>query len=108
VGRFIIALVILAYLAGRGMAEEPDARIERGKATARSLCAQCHAIGSRDQSPHPGAPAFRSLERRLDVDALTDRLRQGLTSGHRDMPTFRFTREDARALVAYLRSIQRR
>jgi hypothetical protein len=35
-----------------------------------------------------------------------DRLREGLMSGHPDMPTFRFTREDARAFVLYLRSIQ--
>jgi hypothetical protein len=33
-------------------------------------------------------------------------LREGLISGHPDMPTFRFSREDARALTAYLRSIQ--
>jgi hypothetical protein len=26
--------------------------------------------------------------------------------GHPDMPTFRFTRADARALVSYLRSIE--
>jgi hypothetical protein len=36
--------------------------------------------------------------------ALTlDELREGLASGHPDMPTFRFSREDARALTAYLR-----
>ena len=42
----------------------------------------------------------------VDLDDFTHRLREGLTSGHPDMPTFRFTREDARALTAYLRSIQ--
>ena len=35
-----------------------------------------------------------------------ERLREGLTVGHPDMPTFRFTREDARAFLLYLRSIQ--
>jgi len=33
-------------------------------------------------------------------------LREGLMVGHPDMPTFRFTREDARGFVLYLRSIQ--
>jgi len=48
------------------------------------------------------------LEQRVDLDMFMERLRQGLTSDHPDMPTFRFTRDDARALVAYLRSIQTR
>ena len=50
--------------------------------------------------------AFRDLGNRVDLDDFTQQLREGLTSGHPDMPTFRFTREDARALTAYLRSIQ--
>ena len=33
-------------------------------------------------------------------------LRQGLTSDSHDMPMFRFTREDARGFIAYLRSIR--
>jgi mono/diheme cytochrome c family protein len=70
------------------------------------MCAGCHAIGRSGQSPHIGAPAFRTLDRRVNLDTFIERLREGLTSGHPDMPTFRFTREDARAFIAYLRSIQ--
>ena|SRR6266545_445253 len=105
--RLIIALLMLGYSACQAAAAEPDARVQRGEALAGSLCAECHAIGVADQSPHAQAPAFRALERRLDLDAFLDRLREGLTSGHPDMPTFRFTRDDARALIAFLRSIQR-
>ena len=57
-------------------------------------------------SPHAAAPTFRSLARRVDLDTFMHRLREGLISGHSDMPTFRFKREDARALVDYLRAIQ--
>ena len=65
-----------------------------------------HAIGKTGASPHAPAPPFRDLGNRVDLfDDFTHRLREGLTSGHPDMPTFRFTREDARALTAYLRSI---
>ena len=46
------------------------------------------------------------LSRRVDLDRFSSRLREDLMSGHPDMPTFRFTREDAGALVGYLRSIQ--
>jgi hypothetical protein len=42
----------------------------------------------------------------VDLDSFSDRLREGLMVGHPDMPTFRFTREDARGFVLYLRSIQ--
>ena len=58
------------------------------------------------QSPNAGAPPFRTLDRRVDLDSFSDRLREGLMVGHPDMPTFRFTREDARGFVLYLRSIQ--
>ena len=53
------------------------------------------------------APTFRNLDRRVDLDTFFQRLREGVTVGHPDMPTFRFGRDDARAFIAYLRSIQR-
>lgn len=77
-----------------------------GLALAERMCAQCHAIGSIGASAHSSAPAFRELDRRIDLDGFTRQLREGLASGHPDMPTFRFSREDARALTAYLRAIQ--
>ena len=82
-----------------------SAQERHGRALASRLCASCHAIGPRGDSPHVGAPRFRQLDRRLDLDSFVDRLREGLSSGHPDMPTFRFTREDANALVSYLRAI---
>ena len=78
----------------------------QGHALAEQLCAQCHAVGTSGSSPHAAAPTFRSLARRVDLDTFMHRLREGLISGHSDMPTFRFKREDARALVDYLRAIQ--
>ena len=78
----------------------------RGRTLAVRLCAQCHAIGKTDTSHRPGAPAFRHLDQRVNLDTFGSRLRQGLMSGHYEMPEFRFSREDAKALVAYLRSIQ--
>jgi cytochrome c len=77
-----------------------------GLALAERMCAQCHAIGPIGASAHSSAPAFRDLDRRIDLDGFTGQLREGLVSGHPDMPTFRFSREDARALTAYLRTIQ--
>jgi hypothetical protein len=42
----------------------------------------------------------------MDLSELVHRLRRGPILGHEDMPVFRFTREEAQAIVSYLRSIQ--
>jgi cytochrome c len=103
-------LAVLTLLLGTsiGLTEEiqPNRMEQRGRAIAETMCSGCHAIGKRGRSPHIGAPAFRALDSRLDLDTFAHRLRRGLTSGHPDMPTFRFTREDARDFILYLKSIQ--
>jgi mono/diheme cytochrome c family protein len=102
------AAIILLLGTSVGLAEEsaPSPLEQQGRALAEQMCSECHAIGKSGQSPHVNAPAFRALDRRLDLDGFMDRLREGLMVGHPDMPMFRFTREDARAFVLYLRSIQ--
>ena len=104
--RLAITIFLLAGSTCCVRADEPDLRVQRGESLVKEMCAGCHAIGRSGQSPHIGAPAFRTLDRRVNLDTFIERLRGGLTSGHLDMPTFRFTREDARAFIAYLRSIQ--
>ena len=106
--RLAVAFALAGFLLGAStvFAEEPAPLQRQGHALAERLCAPCHAIDKNEPSPHQAAPAFRNLSRRVDLDSFARQLREGLTSGHPDMPTFRFTREDARAFIAYLRSIQ--
>lgn len=100
------ALLAGLALAPGGIASaEPD-RAERGRALVAEMCGACHALGKTGPSPNAAAPAFRQLDTRVDLDAFTEQLREGLQSTHPDMPSFRFSRADARAVVAYLRSIQ--
>jgi cytochrome c len=102
-----VALLILAL----GCGSEAHALTllqQHGRALAEKMCAQCHAVGRSGESPRAGAPPFRALDRRLDLDSFAGRLREGLASSHPDMPMFRFSREDAKAVVAYLRVIQGR
>src|SRR5262245_58807955 len=103
-----LALVILLLSPSVAGAEEsgPSAAERQGLALAERMCAQCHAIGKSGQSPHANAPLFRALDRRLDLDTFMERLREGLMVGQPDMPAFRFSRDDARSFVLYLRSIQ--
>ena len=98
---FILAL-------GVGATAALTAQQQRGRALVERMCAACHAVGPRGRSPHDGAPPFRALDRRLDLDSFAGRLREGLASSHPDMPMFRFSRDDAQAVVAYLRAIQGR
>jgi mono/diheme cytochrome c family protein len=79
---------------------------QRGRELARGLCGGCHAVGVTGDSQHIGAPKFRELDRQLDLDKFGRRLREGLLGTHRDMPMFRFTGDDADAMVAYLRTLQ--
>ena len=83
-----------------------ETRQQRGEAIAHGLCSPCHAIGRQGDSPHPAAPRFRMLDNQTDLSKLSRRLREGLLTGHEDMPMFRFDRDDADAMVAYIRSIQ--
>jgi cytochrome c len=104
--RLRLAITFLLLATSPGWAEEPTAFEQRGQALAERMCSACHTVGRRGESPHVGAPPFRALDRRLDLDSFTDQLREGFMVGHPDMPAFRFTREDARAFLLYLRSIQ--
>ena len=100
-GRILLLALLLA--APEAAAQDLAAR---GHALLSEMCASCHAIGKEGASPHPAAPPFRIISRRIELDDLYERLREGLSAGHRDMPSFRFTREDARAVRTYLRSIE--
>ena len=104
--RLAIFLLLLATSSSLAEESSPSPLEERGRAAAERMCSQCHSIGRSGECPHTGAPAFRALARRVDLDSFMEQLREGLMVGHPDMPTFRFTREDARAFLLYLRSIQ--
>jgi cytochrome c len=106
IARLAGLFLLLGPSVGFAEENEPSALERHGQALAETMCSQCHAVGKTGQSPHAGAPPFRALDRRVDLDSFIDRLREGLMVGHPDMPTFHFTREDARGFVLYLRSIQ--
>jgi mono/diheme cytochrome c family protein len=100
----LAALLISLFLASGAAAQ--SAIQKRGRVLADGLCGGCHATGKTGDSPHIAAPRFRHLDRSVDLDKFARRLRGGILSSHRDMPMFRFSRDDADAFVAYLRSVQ--
>jgi cytochrome c len=90
--RLLTAMLLLSCWAGGSPAQEPDKLIEQGKLLAMTFCAQCHAVGMTDASPYEQAPAFRALDRRVDLDTFFQRLREGISVGH---PTCRPSASDA-------------
>jgi cytochrome c len=103
----IITLVTLALLMSQASGTcQAETAQQRGKVIAAGLCSRCHAIETTGESTLPAAPRFRSLDARTDLSKLAQRIRGGLLTGHEDMPMFRFDRDDADAMAAYIRSIQ--
>jgi mono/diheme cytochrome c family protein len=97
--RAIVATLSAALLLGASSQAHALTKLQqRGQALAQRLCSTCHAVG---------VSGFRELGDRLDLATFARTLRRGLESGHQDMPRFKFTREDADAMTAYLRAIQK-
>jgi cytochrome c len=97
-----VALLMLAT-AAQAQGRNP---ISHGRALVKEFCARCHAIGKRGSSPHSDAPPLRTIGRTFDLDRFPRVLIRGISSNHPDMPEFKFSPRDARAVRDYLRTIQ--
>lgn len=97
--------IALALSTGASVAQAQDP-VERGHQIVREFCGPCHAIGKTGASPHAAAPPFRTLGRSFDLDQFPRLLERGISSNHPDMPEFKFDKDGARAVRAYLRTIQ--
>src|SRR6476619_6267586 len=106
---FSAAALALVFAAAVASAQtQPFSRLEhRGQALLAKFCAECHAIGASDLSPHFRAPPMRMIAQRYDIDVLSGLLQEGFTAPHPEMPRFKFSVQDARAVQAYLYAIQK-
>jgi cytochrome c len=104
--RIITVVTIALVMSLTSGVSQAESAQERGKVIAQGLCSRCHAIEQTGDSPHLAAPRFRSLDALTDLSKLARRIREGLLTGHEGMPIVRFDRDDADAMVAYIRSIQ--
>jgi mono/diheme cytochrome c family protein len=84
-----------------------DRESQGGKILLEKMCARCHAVGTTGRSPHRHAPPFRTFsDETLYDENFVHRLHKGLFTGHPDMPTFKFSWDDAADAANYLKSIQ--
>jgi mono/diheme cytochrome c family protein len=103
----VAALALPLFAACSGATQGLDPEQQHAKAMLENLCGRCHAVGKTGRSPNPLAPPFRRFGEKLYDTDMVQRLQDGLTTIHRDMPTFRFNPHEAAAAVNYLRSIQK-
>ena len=80
--------------------------VDKGELLVKKNCSRCHAISKEGDSPHPQAPAFRTLSSKYPIEQLAEALAEGIVSGHPDMPIFVFGPHDVEAIIQYLQSIQ--
>lgn len=101
----VVTLVASALLQPSiGAASEYSEVWQRGHAIAKKKCAVCHAISSKDASPHKDAPPFRDIAKRYAVEGLAEALAEGITVGHPDMPEFVFPPEEISELLTFMDS----
>jgi mono/diheme cytochrome c family protein len=94
-----------------GAAREPSrdaALLEAGRDLVHSQCARCHGVGRMDDSPLAEAPPFWRLHERYPVEQLGEAFAEGIVVGHSEMPAFQLQPHEVAALLAYLKSLERR
>ena len=100
----LIAIIAMAPQIACAQASDIDA----GKVVAQSLCAKCHAIEARGESPFPPAPPFRLIPDRYDPEDLAEALAEGMVVGHDAMPEFELPPEKITNLLAYIGSLKQK
>jgi cytochrome c len=106
---FLLALAAMGAMSLAAVsAQDSTSALKRGADLLAANCARCHATGTTGSSPHPDAPAFRTLSQKYPIEGLGEALAEGLSVGHPDMPEFTFESDDVGAILAYLKSIQER
>jgi mono/diheme cytochrome c family protein len=99
--------VVVAVLGGITAAQaqlSPSA--QRGLTFARANCSSCHAIDKVSPSPLAIAPPLRTLHERYPVETLAEAFREGIVTGHRNMPEFRFDSAQTGDLINFLKSLE--
>jgi hypothetical protein len=61
-----------------------------------------------DKSPHPDAPAFRTLSERCPIESVAQALAEGISADQPDMPEFVASPDRIDAVIADIDSLQPR
>jgi mono/diheme cytochrome c family protein len=101
-----ISVLLLFGMLLCGGAQAQDGSAEAGLEYARTVCAECHAIGANDyDSPNAKAPPFAKIASTLGITGAA--LNVILSTPHRDMPDFVIPAKDKADVLAYILSLQK-
>ena len=103
--RSALAVALITGITGTSVAQAADDLAFRGSAIAAEKCGRCHAVGIADASPHKITPPLRELAAEFPIPMLEKTLKTGIVGGHDEMPQFDLGLDGARALVAYIDSL---
>ena len=101
-----LSLGLAIVLAPATSPARSDPHVAEGEGLVAANCSPCHAVGPEDASPHPDAPAFRTLSERYPIDSLEEALAEGISTGHPDMPEFVASPDQIGAIITYIESLQ--
>jgi mono/diheme cytochrome c family protein len=107
---FVLAVSFAVVALAAAPAYADAALIALGRAIAAKNCGRCHAIGRIGASANPKSPPFRALSRRYPIVDLEEALGEGIMVGHEglEMPHFQLSPGQIGAMMAYLKSVQRK
>ena len=98
-------ILLSAGLAATPLRAQDAGDAQRGLATSRQVCAECHAVQTGMlQSPNPKAPTFPELA--TTPGMTTTALTVALTTPHAGMPMFRLTGDQRADIIAYILSLR--
>ncbi|HVX98497.1 MAG TPA: c-type cytochrome [Pseudorhodoplanes sp.] len=96
-------LILLAWLAGVGLAAAADAR--NGEILAHRWCASCHIVGPAQNGGNADVPTFASIAARPGFNPQT--IANFLRDPHPKMPNMALSRGETDDLAAYIASLRK-
>lgn len=79
---------------------------ERGRQVAERVCASCHAITDKGDSPSAMAPPFRALRMRYNPISMERHIGDLATSGYYGMPRQQVSPAETADIAAYIETLR--
>jgi mono/diheme cytochrome c family protein len=98
--------VIAVTLAAQNVQAQGVGDLRTGRALARQVCAECHAVRRGDaRSPNSNSPSFAAIASTPGMTATA--LNVFLHTSHRSMPNLILTADQTNGIIAYIISLKK-
>jgi mono/diheme cytochrome c family protein len=102
----LIPLLAAAAIASQPVVAQDSGDVKKGRAVAREVCAECHAVGRQTlRSPNARSPSFVAV---AATPGMTEAaLNFILHTSHRNMPNIVLNAEQTAEITAYILSLKK-